>query len=939
MPHLSRRRFLELSSITGLGLLLAPIACTRSPKAATASVFAKAFANPPRPYQPKFRWWWPHGLVDPQQIRREINAMADAGFGGAEIADVHHSARGVDLHADTHGWGTAPWRDAVQAALEQAKERGMSIDHSIGPSWPAASNQITPDSDAACKELATATTVLDAGEAFDGPVPPPASQPHKGVEKQTLQYVQAIRTVDGTDLKAKEVAVHGDSLIDLSSQVSNDHLQWTAPSEGTWILISYWLRGSGQQPEGGPHTSPESYVVDHFSQKGTDAVIALWKKSVLTAPIKKLMREVGGNLFEDSIEMETKETVWTPRILEEFEERRGYSALPYLPIIVEKKEDPIFEYVDFDARHIWHDWWQTLSELFLENHFTALKQWANSLGLGFRGQPYGLKTDAVRAAATLDIAEGESLGFKNLDDYRSLAGGRDMGGRKILSNEAGAFQGLAYSTTWKRVLKKLNPQFAAGVNQTVLHGFSYAEAPGANWPGFSAFTPYGGGPGYSESWGPRQPSWEHITDISGYFSRVHYLLQQGQPQIDIAFLRQKGYAGSGFGAPWFSKEGVSVGWTHEFISPSTLELPTATVRNGLLAPDGPAFQALVFEGDAFHGRKCTFELPAARRLLELAEAGLPILAIGDWTQPTSSGRPNPADDATLREIFARILEQDNVVMVPSRGYIEQGLENLGIKPRISHSKANIVHAERRTADGRWFYFCNQSSEGSSAATVQVPLADGPNHPHHLDLWTGEITQMQNLEAIDGKLQIKLPLEPNGSLAFCITNTPLTHKERDTNPVDNSTIINSLPLRNWKLSVESWLPGDSPSSTRKEVASIPLEHPQPWSEIETFANDSGIGTYECTFDASEEMANSPRAGLMWEEAFDTLRISLNGKTLPPCNLLRNTTQLKGFLVEGTNTLRIETSSTLINRLRVSDPKVYQIARRQAYGVSGPVQLLW
>ena len=38
--------------------------------------------------RPKLRWWWPHCLVDPDEIRNEIDQMYAAGFGGAEINDV-----------------------------------------------------------------------------------------------------------------------------------------------------------------------------------------------------------------------------------------------------------------------------------------------------------------------------------------------------------------------------------------------------------------------------------------------------------------------------------------------------------------------------------------------------------------------------------------------------------------------------------------------------------------------------------------------------------------------------------------------------------------------------------------------------------------------------------------------------------------------------------
>ncbi|MFD0853560.1 glycosyl hydrolase, partial [Actinomadura adrarensis] len=241
---------------------------------------------------------------------------------------------------------------------------------------------------------------------------------------------------------------------------------------------------------------PDCVVVDHFSRAGTRAVTDFWERRLLTPKIRKLLRKAGGALFEDSIELETEALNWTPGLAEEFEKRRGYALGPYLPVIVLNDEDPVFAYERDVTQHARHDFWLTVSDLFNENHFKPLTEWAHSIGLEFSSQPYGLQTDSIQAAATIDVPEGESLGFKNLDDYRALMGGRDMGGHKVLSSEAGAYQGGAYSTTWKKLLLTMGGAYAAGLNQTVLHGFSYATAPGVAWPGFAGFTPYSGGIGY-----------------------------------------------------------------------------------------------------------------------------------------------------------------------------------------------------------------------------------------------------------------------------------------------------------------------------------------------------------------------------------------------------------------------------------------------------------
>ncbi len=85
------------------------------------------FADPPISARPKLRWWWPHGLVDAEEIKAEIDEMGQGGFGGAEINDVHHSIH-VALDPEGQGRATGPWIDAVRAASDHAKSLGFQID-------------------------------------------------------------------------------------------------------------------------------------------------------------------------------------------------------------------------------------------------------------------------------------------------------------------------------------------------------------------------------------------------------------------------------------------------------------------------------------------------------------------------------------------------------------------------------------------------------------------------------------------------------------------------------------------------------------------------------------------------------------------------------------------------------------------------------------------
>ena len=432
----------------------------------------QAFAEPPRSVAPRFRWWWPNGQVDPAEIAREVDEVAAIGGGGLEVSDIHASGL-LTLDPVNYGWGSRPGVAALARALTEAERQGMTIDLTLGPGYPVCVPTITPDSPAASTELAHGVVTVNAGGAYSGAVPAAVLAPGAGVTKQTLFRVQAVQTTgpaghSGTPLDQS-------TLVDLTDTVSDGQITWTAPAGGAaWVLLSYWLRGSGQQPEDGSggFMEPAPYVVDHFSASGTRAVTDMWERLILNDEIRGLLRTAGTAFFEDSLELNTKSTIWTTGLPSAFEESLGYNLLPYLPEVVTINGNYQFYYDPTECMHVRDDVNAVLSYLYQRNHLLGFQDWANRYGMLYRMQPYGLTTDSLYFASFLDIPEGETLGFKNLDDYRVLCGGRDLAGHVLLSCESLAITNGAYSTTWHEGLEIMSGAYVAGVNQTVIHGFA-----------------------------------------------------------------------------------------------------------------------------------------------------------------------------------------------------------------------------------------------------------------------------------------------------------------------------------------------------------------------------------------------------------------------------------------------------------------------------------
>ncbi|GAA4195332.1 glycosyl hydrolase [Microbacterium oryzae] len=991
---LTRRQLLALSAAGIAGSLLV----AQHPAAASAaarSVFAKpgsgaaaelaGFSTPEAATAPRFRWWWPNGEVELAEIAAEVKQAADNGFRGLEIANVHHSVDGALLDVENHGWGSPHWVAAVETALEAGEKHGVEIDMTLGPSWPAAIPGITPQDPSALVELAHGSVDLVAGQRFSGALPEPGVAPSAGVEGRTLVRVQAFRILSRPARNG--IMLQHSSLVDLTDRVQGERLDWTAPAGAAgeeWTILAFWQRGTGQKPEAGPHTSPESYVVDHFSLSGADAIERYWESTTLTPRVRELLAKTGGTFFEDSLEVETHSTIWAREAATEFRTRIGYDLEPYLAGIVEVKEKYVYQFADVNAMRVRDDYNQVLSDLYSEYHLIPLRDWAHGFGLQYRVQAYGLEQDSLQQASIVDIPETESLGAKNLDDYRVLASGRDIGGRTILSCEAAAYLGKAYAVTWNEVLNTLGETFVGGVNQTVLHGFSYKIAPGAGWPGFAAFTPYGGGKsvGYSESWGPRMPVWNHLHSAADYLSRTQWVLRQGVPQYDIAFYRQKGWAQTGIGAPWATASGIPTGWTHGFLNEAGLFQERSELVDGVFAPEGGAYRAFVIDPDRFRGNEPTMSLRAAKRLRELAGAGFPIVFYGNWDKPESTGLRDAQTNAEVARIVAEIKALPTTRMAAGDADVPVALEALGVRPRVTYTTSHLKHMHRVDGDIDYYYLANVKHNFAKDKLVEIDqtvelMVTNPRHvPYLLDAWSGSVARLAAYEQNGDRATVRVRLVPGQSMVVAfgpegwagapapktwIASTDVEGAEVGPKgelivhstktgmvevPLAGGRIrkvqIHELPkpveIGRWDVVVSDWKPSGEGVETAKIEHRLSLDSLVPWSQIPEITDASGIGDYRAEFTLDHGWnPGKPGAMLSLGTVRDTFTVWINDQVVAERDFLDTKIDVSDYVQVGRNTIRVEVATPLNNRMRTVNPAVYGQMGKQEYGLMGPVTI--
>lgn len=951
---ISRRDFLEVGGATALLSATGSLLPGWYANAAEALAACARLPLPARAERPRFRWWWSGGYIEPDEIEREVNAIADAGFGGFEIADVRDSLT-VPLDPKIYGWGSARWLAGVERAFEVAARRGLKADITIGAHWPTGMPGVTPNDPAAAQEVVYGASVVEAGQRFDAALPvypvEPAGLRQLPVAVQIVPRLLAVQAWREQGSEGKTVTLDPASRIELTGKAVDGRLDWTAPAQGRWHVLAFWVRGTAQIQNmfgRGSRTSmladPIPFVVDIFGKAGAQACIDYWEGHLLPPRIRSLARRIGGNFFEDSLELSAVQH-WSPDLPAEFRRRRGYELGDFLPLLAVTAPTagaaaapafggppPAAPYAlaGVDSARFDHDFARTLGEMYVDFRIKPLQNWANTLGMGFRVQCIGSGVDSASASAFATVPEGDNS--CDMDAFRVLAAGRDIAGHKVLSDEAATFVGGQSGVAmWKLMLFMVQRDFMGGVNQLVLHGFSYADSPDATWPGFSAF-----GRMIGEDWGPRSPQWTLAPDIAAYLSRLQSVLQSGRGLSDVAILHTNDGINARFADPGLRQ----AGYTYQFPGVALLSHPRMKVVNGRLAAEGPGYRALIVN------QPQTLEVAAVQAVAAYARQGLPIVVVGVLPQYTGGLYRVAESDALLARALAELLSLKGVVHVADEAAVPAALRAAGVLPSLGFSRPSRVMGLRRHEARQDCYYLLNDADAPMSLTVSVT---GKGVPYRVNLWSGAIEPVALYSEADGRFDIPMSFAANEAVVILVSpavqgcERPAVHALQGTGEwcyaagklavrsnqaasftaqlSDGRNVNVTVPdpgaaiePRGWSLQVEDWQPGAKATETRKVSHAFQLDVLLPWSQIPEIQDASGVGTYSTSFTLPDDWSAMHGARLELGHVGGTCRVSINGTQLPPVDQFSAIVEIGPYVRRGVNRLEVIVATTLNNRLR-------------------------
>ncbi|CNE72557.1 F5/8 type C domain [Mycobacterium tuberculosis] len=990
-----RTRFRSLAVPVAALLVLSGLAVVEAAAATPAfgpavpALTRATFADPPASVRPKYRWWQPLAYTDDAELARELDQIEKAGGGGAEVApfSVEGTGNNTPEFLKTYGWGTPLWARKTRTMLAAAKARGLGLDFTIGPRWPATVPTVDDVNDpSAQQQIVFSHEFHKGGTSRSGALPSNFdTAPPEGAERTLIAALVAKCDDAGCASAGAPRMLDRASVTDVTSKVDAQGaltVDFPGDDTSTYALIAFYRTPSGQSLSGYTATG-RNYALDPFSEAGAKATTDFYDKNILTPDVRKLLAQMGeSDLYEDSLEL-GKTQKWTPEMVGQWSKLRGYSPVEVLPALAGAGDQGITDRPFFDfggglGARVRTDYRQTLSDLYIRNRLDVLREWAHRHHLSTRAQPYGIPVDVSEAASHIDVPEGESLAFGqsvaaygNVQDYRVIATGAHVSGQPVVSDECCAFSGSVWGSTAgagsdTSNLEAVYRGFAGGVNQVVWHGFPYLSrgpagaGPQSTWPGMT----YGGNTSYSEAFGDKGgPNWADYRAVNDNLARMQLVLRQGRPRFDLAVYWQDfgmngtGTTGSGAGKLIQSSSALAAaGYTYEYLSPAHLKRKDASYSHGALFGDGSAYHAVLLKDQK------TMPVDAAEKLLRLARQGLPVVIVGDVPSAVPGADDAARRDARLKSVVSELVRQRRVVRVASEADAPGALRRLDVTPAATpHDGSGAILDVRREAGSTdYYYLYNQTN----TATAQKVTLTGDGVPYRLDTWTGEITPITDYTSGHGTVTVPVRLAGNDATVIAVTprhdSTFTGHPGHGGDPGHpgrpqghEKAAPQPVKLDEWSLSVDSWgpgpsgLPGDTAHRTlgpvtvkAGESGALPA-----WSAITPdngYAVDlkdvSGVGAYTAHVTLDQGWKGIDKAALDLGTPVDTVRVNVNGHDLPPLNQadLRHV-QVGRYLRPGDNTITVRVASTLLNAVRVAPGTGASSRQPMDYGLFGPVTL--
>ncbi|MHA1340577.1 MAG: glycosyl hydrolase [Promethearchaeota archaeon] len=374
----------------------------------------ESFKEPSMEYKPLIRWWWPGLAVERDEIKKEIELMKWAGFGGFEIQPFLIGGSGGEPKEKAHRMAPHPYYyDILYYVLEEASKLNMRVDLNIGSSWPPGGTFI--DKEKSLKTLLVGTTIIKikkdkndhrSKEFLRLKLPkiqlPPIYKSKtiskligdliydfseyltdfklvaivgvklkKGIKKHPKFNYIFPKSIDLSDGDFKDLSFlmqylgnkeENTNLVknfkDFVINVPYDSNIKSILTEGIWQIFAFYGGPTGMHPisDAKSCSNKRSHVVNILNKDDVkeliDNILGIKNEKNISEKFDKIKNYFGKSLkcLFTDSQEIACEWFWTNDFFEYFKEKRGYDVIKFLPICFVPNRDNQFTEVFFQNR-------------------------------------------------------------------------------------------------------------------------------------------------------------------------------------------------------------------------------------------------------------------------------------------------------------------------------------------------------------------------------------------------------------------------------------------------------------------------------------------------------------------------------------------------------------------------------------------------------------
>lgn len=719
----------------------------------TQSPLQIGFTNPPASAKARTWWHWIDGNVSKAGITADLEAMKSVGIQEAQIFNV-----GQGYPEGTATFMSPTWLEMVRFAAAEAKRLDMEIAIHNGAGWSSSGGPwVTP-------EFAMQTIVISEAH-YEGkkrlkeklsqpqskseyyrdiavvafPTPLHEQKIDNLAEKALFEHSFKSRMQPDSKLVDELAIVHKKDIIDLTDKMSADGtLEWNIPS-GKWTVlrIGHTANGTENRPAG---KGGRGLECDKLSKNAVDAYWAGGVKPIINA-LGSLVGTSLTNCVIDSYEVGNCN--WTQGFEHQFEARRGYDCMAFLPIFA----GYYVESGEITERFLW-DFRKTIGDLIADNYYGYFADLCHAHGMKFSVEPYGGPFDAMQVGAKGDIVMSEFWVGNNvfLDSPKLVASMAHLNGNAIVGAES--FTSVGGWRNHPATLKQIGDWvWTEGVNRLIFH--TYVHQPWDIPPGVT-FHMYGLDMNRLNTW------WKQGHAYMDYLARSQFMLQQGRCAADILVFIGESSPNDGI----LKREIKEFGYDYDEIGVDKLK--ELTVKDGLICtPVGGKYKILMLPQSDWMTPE------TLSKINELVKSGAVVTGTKPYKSP--SLRNYPQCDNVVQQLAATLWDGEKktgrVIESHSISEIHQSVDLIpDFSGGASGGDLNFIH---RIKDDTDIYFIANPRKESRREVCHFRVTG--KYPQIWNSETGEIRDIAVWKEENASATIPLSFESEESLFVVFKN--------------------------------------------------------------------------------------------------------------------------------------------------------------------------